>query len=74
MINLDLLSENVLNDILNSYDYHEMGPEQQKGLLKMLENSSVEELFDRYLSWNGIINYTRQLIDAYEGIKNGLST
>jgi len=35
----------------------------------VMENSTVEELFDMYLTWNGVIGYTSQFIAALDGIR-----
>jgi hypothetical protein len=33
-------------------------------------NMSVEEVFGKYLEWNGIIGYSNQIIDALDNIRN----
>lgn len=34
--------------------------------LTQLNNMTREELFDAYLTWNGIIGYTQDIIEAYQ--------
>lgn len=34
--------------------------------LTQLNNMTREELFDAYLTWNGIIGYTWDIIEAYK--------
>ena len=34
--------------------------------LTQLNNMTREELFDAYLTWNGIIGYTQDIIEAYK--------
>ena len=34
--------------------------------LTQLNNMTREELFDAYLTWNGIIGYTEDIIEAYK--------
>lgn len=34
--------------------------------LIQVNNMTREELFDAYLTWNGIIGYTQDIMDAYK--------
>lgn len=34
--------------------------------LTQLNNMTREELFDAYLTWNGIIGYTQDIMEAYK--------
>ena len=34
--------------------------------ITQLNNMTREELFDAYLTWNGIIGYTQDIIEAYK--------
>jgi hypothetical protein len=63
------LDEEVLQAILNNCDYDEVGHEQQKAIEINLSLSSPYELMDKFLNWNGIIGYTKMIIDAYKSIE-----
>lgn len=48
--------EDLKNYLLEEADYE----------LTQLNNMTREELFDAYLTWNGIIGYTQDIIEAYK--------
>lgn len=48
--------EDLKNYLIEEADYN----------LTQLNNMTREELFDAYLTWNGIIGYTRDIMEAYE--------
>lgn len=48
--------EDLKNYLIEEADYE----------LTQLNNMTREELFDAYLTWNGIIGYTQDIIEAYK--------
>lgn len=48
--------EDLKNYLIEEADYE----------LIQVNNMTREELFDAYLTWNGIIGYTQDIIDAYK--------
>lgn len=48
--------EDLKNYLIEEADYE----------LTQLNNMTREELFDTYLTWNGIIGYTQDIIEAYK--------
>lgn len=48
--------EDLKNYLIEEADYE----------LTQLNNMTREELFDAYLTWNGIIGYTQDIIEAYQ--------
>ena len=48
--------EDLKNYLIEEADYE----------LIQVNNMSREELFDAYLTWNGIIGYTRDIMEAYK--------
>lgn len=53
---------------------HRLSKDDDKGLsvpevIAKVNGMSVEEVFDEYLAWHGIIGYTHQLITALKGIE-----
>lgn len=48
--------EDLKNYLIEETDYE----------LIQVNNMSREELFDAYLTWNGIIGYTRDIMEAYK--------
>ncbi len=69
MTNLDKLPSYVLSSIKNALDYDEASATKQAEIMAMLSYSSVNEIFDYYLQWNGILGYTEQLIEALDNIR-----
>jgi hypothetical protein len=69
MTNLDKLPSYVLSSIKNALDYDEASDTEQAEILTKLRHSSVNEIFDYYLSWNGILGYTEQFIEALDSIR-----
>lgn len=48
--------EDLKNYLIEEADYE----------LTQLNNMTREELFDAYLTWNGIIGYTQDIMEAYK--------
>ena len=48
--------EDLKNYLIEEADYE----------LTQLNNMTREELFDAYLTWNGIIGYTEDIMEAYK--------
>lgn len=48
--------EDLKNYLIEEADYE----------LIQVNNMTREELFDAYLTWNGIIGYTQDIIEAYK--------
>lgn len=48
--------EDLKNYLIEEADYE----------LIQLNNMTREELFDAYLTWNGIIGYTQDIMEAYK--------
>ena len=48
--------EDLKNYLIEEADYE----------LIQVNNMSREELFDAYLTWNGIIGYTQDIMEAYK--------
>lgn len=48
--------EDLKNYLIEEADYE----------LTQLDNMTREELFDAYLTWNGIIGYTEDIMEAYK--------
>lgn len=48
--------EDLKNYLIEESDYE----------LIQVNNMTREELFDAYLTWNGIIGYTQDIIEAYK--------
>lgn len=48
--------EDLKNYLIEEADYE----------LTQLNNMTREELFEAYLTWNGIIGYTQDIMDAFE--------
>lgn len=48
--------EDLKNYLIEEADYE----------LTQLNNMTREELFEAYLTWNGIIGYTQDIIEAYQ--------
>lgn len=61
MIDINLIDDQTLSAILCE---GELTPELEADIC----NSSPEELMDRFLNWEGIINYTSMIIKAWKSI------
>ena len=48
--------EDLKNYLIEEADYESI----------QLDNMTREELFDAYLTWNGIIGYTQDIMEAYK--------
>jgi hypothetical protein len=48
-------------------DYELDSCEKADEIIRKIESLSKNELFDRFLTWHGIIGFTDQIIEAYEG-------
>lgn len=66
MIDLLKLNGEVREAILSHRDMENAHPERVKNLF---DNMSVEEAFESFCSWHGIINYAPMLISALDSIK-----
>lgn len=64
MLNPNSLSDEVRESILQS-----QGWEDDKDFEEKLSLLSVDEAFDAYCVWHGLIGYAKQLSDAYKNIK-----
>lgn len=65
----DKMNGIVAADILENIGYGDMSHDQQKAALEDLKTNSVEELFDRWLNWNGIMGYTESIMTALDSIR-----
>lgn len=66
-IDIHKLSDDVREDIAQNQD---VGFNDSLSKLdNILKHTSVEEAFNMFLEWNGIVGYTSKLIAAYESIK-----
>lgn len=61
--------DNVMDALLEEGDV-ELTPELQSEI----ENSTALGILDRYLTWNGIVGYTEQIVDAMETISKADTT
>lgn len=48
-------------------DFEKDTDEVSDKITRKIEHLSVEELFNRFLIWHGIIGFTGMIISAYEG-------
>ena len=67
MIDPNSLADNVLHDILENMGLEEDDSNLDE-LLNKLKFDSREEAFDKYLNWNGMIDYAESISKAYDSI------
>jgi hypothetical protein len=60
MLNRDDIDCDVLDDIESNLE----------GTGKEVENLTVEQAFEAFLTWNGIIGYCHTIIDALDSLRN----
>lgn len=67
-VDVNSLDDEVLNDVLLN-----LGIEPEDVTQKDIDNinkMSAFQLFDRYLTWNGIIGYTHSIIEVIENLQD----
>lgn len=70
MIDLDKLPSSVANDIAENLNVDWGNDADVERLKRWLENATVEQAFNRYLTWNGFVGgWAHQLIRALDGIR-----
>ena len=68
------LPSNVLSDVREFLVENRYDVKTNDDADFVIQNSTVEELFDYYLVWNGIIGFTGQFIEALDGIRAYVQT
>jgi hypothetical protein len=68
-MNINDLSSEIQDAVYQNLggDYEEDSCEKADEILRKIESLSPRELFDRFLTWHGIIGLTDTITEAYEG-------
>lgn len=66
-VNVDYLSDTIINDALANMEC-ETDEEQEAGL-KKLEGMTARQIFERYLTWNGIIGYAPEFMSVFDSLQ-----
>lgn len=69
MLDLTKLPPQVLDDLKAGWDYAAKPPARQAQIIKNIEDLSVEEAFESFLRYNGIIGFSFKIISALDGIR-----
>lgn len=69
MIEFTKLSQDVQNDLIQFCEEDgDTFEEAKQRAVELCNTSSIKEVLDAYLNWNGIIGYTQTILDAIESI------
>lgn len=71
MIDTDQLDEEVLDSILLNlgFDKKQHDAEHKSGLVERIKRMGVEQAFDRYLTWHGLIGWGGKISSALDNIR-----
>lgn len=72
MINTDNLKPEVLDDIREFLGHEDASLDRKGEILVEIQHMSPEEAMDAYLSYNGIIGYTSQILSAWRSINEAV--
>lgn len=66
---INKLESNILRDLAFALGHDELPELEMRRLVgEWLKTASKYEVFEKFLEWNGIINYTQTILDALESI------
>ncbi|PKY11759.1 hypothetical protein B1757_02915 [Acidithiobacillus marinus] len=70
MMDVNEIPDEVLTDIMRNMGYEPDGESDIQAYLDEIGKMDVRTAFNKYLSWQGIIGYTDDIIAALDGIRS----